>query len=567
MPAVYIAPTFGVGFQAFTDGGLPLNGGFIHTYIAGGTTPQATYTTSAGNVQNANPIELDADGRPPDDIWLTSSLYRLDLKDADGNLIRTYDNIYGSYSAASLAASSGASLIGYIEGDSGSVARTVQSRLRDRVSVKDFGATGDGVTNDTAAIQAALSASYGKTLLFPKGDYRVTSKLSVNFTSNYQGIEIDGDSRQARILWYGGNNTSVLEIRGTSSVGFTAGVIVKSISIENSNASTTVEALTIGNVAAGTTAGVCNVCVQNNFIVGFYIGIRTVFESDECDISWNHVIASQFAGIYNDGSSGYSIGTNHVQAYDAGSYGIFSRGTAIGIKSNVVQSGNAPTYAIILDACRGFSIETNYSESPTGATGCIFIQDSTSGYIGANEMDGYPSAILIRIGSGSSDVQIGSNKHGTSGGGVSALIQNDGTANGVRIMGQQTTSGAIATQTGPFIELARESCIQFPLGINSVGGEFRLNEPTNSVNVLAGATTTLFAVAPGAAYLVFIEQATDVYCAAGVVSTPTGGTTALLFKTGSTNANLQIAVSGLNVQAFNGEAATRTVEFAALRIN
>jgi hypothetical protein len=60
--------------------------------------------------------------------------------------------------------------ITYNEGSAGSVTRTVQSRLRDFVSVKDFGAVGDGVTDDKAAIAAAI-ASGAKEIYFPSGTY------------------------------------------------------------------------------------------------------------------------------------------------------------------------------------------------------------------------------------------------------------------------------------------------------------------------------------------------------------------------------------------------------------
>lgn len=68
------------------------------------------------------------------------------------------------------AASSGASVIGFIHSETGSVARNVQAKLRETVSVKDFGAVGDGVTNDTVAIQAAMDSGAG-CIRFPAGSY------------------------------------------------------------------------------------------------------------------------------------------------------------------------------------------------------------------------------------------------------------------------------------------------------------------------------------------------------------------------------------------------------------
>lgn len=52
----------------------------------------------------------------------------------------------------------------------GGVTQTVEAKLAQTVSVKDFGAVGDGVTDDTAAIQAAIDSG-AQTIFFPDGDY------------------------------------------------------------------------------------------------------------------------------------------------------------------------------------------------------------------------------------------------------------------------------------------------------------------------------------------------------------------------------------------------------------
>ena len=60
----------------------------------------------------------------------------------------------------------------------GGVVRTIVDKLSDTVSVKDFGAKGDGVTDDTAAIQAALDSGSWSVYL-PKGVYICTKEINV----------------------------------------------------------------------------------------------------------------------------------------------------------------------------------------------------------------------------------------------------------------------------------------------------------------------------------------------------------------------------------------------------
>lgn len=73
--------------------------------------------------------------------------------------------------------------ITYTQGGAGSVARTVQSRLRDFVSVKDFGAVGDGVTDDTAAFNAAWATIGPQAVYVPAASYSITGTVAGKFFS------------------------------------------------------------------------------------------------------------------------------------------------------------------------------------------------------------------------------------------------------------------------------------------------------------------------------------------------------------------------------------------------
>lgn len=91
---------------------------------------------------------------------------------------------------------------GFLPAGSGAVVTTVQAKLRETVSVRDFGAVGDGVTDDAAAIQAALNT--GKSVFIPDGVFFFGSPIS--FTADGQSL-------------FGNGNNSVLKHRGTLSAG------------------------------------------------------------------------------------------------------------------------------------------------------------------------------------------------------------------------------------------------------------------------------------------------------------------------------------------------------------
>lgn len=87
-----LAPT--PKLQFFDANGAPLVGGKLYTYVAGSTTPLASYTDSTGNTANTNPIILDSRGEA--NVWLSGAIYKFALYDSTNVLIWTVDNINGS---------------------------------------------------------------------------------------------------------------------------------------------------------------------------------------------------------------------------------------------------------------------------------------------------------------------------------------------------------------------------------------------------------------------------------------------------------------------------------------
>ena len=293
--AVNLSPYGGVGAQFLDNSGNVLTGGKIYTYAAGTTTPQVTYTTSAGTTPHSNPIILDAAGRVPSggEIWLTDGLsYKFILRDANDVLIATYDNITGinsnfvafinqqeiqiatagqtvfnlttmQYQPGTNSLSvfvDGVNQYGpgaqyaYLETDSdtvtfvnglhvgaevkfttsqlnssglqanafqvsytppfiGSASTNVGAKLAQTVSVKDFGAVGDGVADDTAAFQSAMNYvnSFGGGLVkIPLGTYVLT-----NFVIDKESIIFEGE---ATGYGYTSTDIGVKIIPGTGAV-------------------------------------------------------------------------------------------------------------------------------------------------------------------------------------------------------------------------------------------------------------------------------------------------------------------------------------------------------------
>jgi hypothetical protein len=169
----YISPQ--PKLQFLDNNGVPLSGGKVYTYAAGTTTPLTTYTDFTGNTANSNPVILDSRGECS--IWLGTSSYKFKLATSTDVEVWTVDNISVLTSSANIT---------FVESGTGAVTETVQAKLRlGYVYPEDFGAAGNGTTNDTTALQNAINT--GRDVYLAAGKtYLHTTALSV--TTNYQWL-------------------------------------------------------------------------------------------------------------------------------------------------------------------------------------------------------------------------------------------------------------------------------------------------------------------------------------------------------------------------------------------
>jgi hypothetical protein len=107
--------------------------------------------------------------------------------------------------------------------------RTLASRFADVLNVKDFGAKGDGSTDDTAAVQAAVNAALanGGTVIFPRGKYRVTDRIVVGYVwvSETDGVNLSLANLEAAGSYNSTNHTAAQNAPFVSLVGQPGAVI------------------------------------------------------------------------------------------------------------------------------------------------------------------------------------------------------------------------------------------------------------------------------------------------------------------------------------------------------
>lgn len=332
--------------QFFASDGSLLVGGKLYTYEAGTTTPLATYTDSTGATANTNPIILSVRGEA--NVWLGTSSYKFVLKDSNDVLIWTVDNIstpQGLIDAlsASLAAASGSSLIGYSPSGAGAVTTTVQAKLRQTISVKDFGATGDGTTDDTVAFQNALTAATGKTLYVPAGTYICTG-LTI-----YSGTHLYGDSPATSIIKAKstlGATTPLLKNpnqSGTAYVYTDSGISISNIKFDGNNLGPrTAELVSFGKVQD---LNITNCYVYNVQYIGIAVAGCLAVSVNQClftECGSDSVLAEGGAAIWMgpaaDTTKSYDVSVNESSFISNNWSAMYANGDRLSINGNYLSA-------------------------------------------------------------------------------------------------------------------------------------------------------------------------------------------------------------------------------------
>lgn len=170
--------------------GNPAENYTINAYIWDTSTPTPMYTSSAG-AGSATSFTLNSLGQPKNaggtavDIFLDTAItYKFIFKDSNGTQVGA---TIGPYSLGNASEDN-------VTATGSTTARTLADRFGEIKNVKDFGALGDGVADDTAEIQAAIDAAEsdgGGVVFLPEGTYHTTATLTVPNKVSIYGVGAD----------------------------------------------------------------------------------------------------------------------------------------------------------------------------------------------------------------------------------------------------------------------------------------------------------------------------------------------------------------------------------------
>jgi len=281
-------------FPIFNDiDGQPLEAGYIFVGVANldpQGNPVAVFFDEALTQPAGQPIRTmggyAVNSGTPTNLY-SGSDYSIRVTNKNGLVIYSAP-VAQSY--LTLPSPSGSSSVGFIQAGAGAVANTVQGKLRESVSVMDFGAVGNGVTDDTTAIRNAIASGAKRITGVAGSRYIITDTITINVPN----IEIDFNGAELVL-----NNPS-----GTLSHLFLGDGVTQCNGIRLKNiVFTRVQIATAGYAIDSDFIGVCEInncrIFGNNLI---FNGIR-ILRGIIIKIQGNYVDNCRNFGLYLEGTN------------------------------------------------------------------------------------------------------------------------------------------------------------------------------------------------------------------------------------------------------------------------
>lgn len=220
----------------------------------------------------------------------------------------------------------------FTQSGTGAVERSVTSKLAERVSVKDFGATGDGVTDDTTAIATAITAvnaAGGGTLYFPGGTYVASAVVLQSF------VRLVGDGFKKTILQHkSGTATDFITLTNNNTDFFgiediyVKGNYVRDSASDTGTDATTPDGINITRSADSTTylsTGYGGPRIYFRNVLVQYFGGDGISFNDTSGGSNAYIGDQRLENVYVGFNQGYGIYANKPSALvDSVWYGVHS---------------------------------------------------------------------------------------------------------------------------------------------------------------------------------------------------------------------------------------------------
>jgi hypothetical protein len=348
-------------------GTLPIISGTVNVQQFSGNGSQTAFTLSPAPVSgNACQVYINGVYQQKSTYSLVSNTLTFTTAPLSGT-----NNIEVVSNSTTPIGTTSSDLVAYAEGGTGAITSTVQTKLRESISVKDFGAVGNGTTDDTVAIQAAITAAYkfsdtypglskGK-IYFPPGTYLITSVLDAsNIGAMY------GSSQHECIIKYSGASTTItcnsgIQINGLAFLGtgsqtalnfptlaYLSQIIGNSfynfttaINYANTSNSTSVNHIELNTFVACTTGLAFTGTVTTTYIVG------NQFNTGTTCISASNMFSTQILNnVFEDVQTALIIPNGGASSYGLIAGNWFERTSASGFANIVPYQDNtaAPGY-------------------------------------------------------------------------------------------------------------------------------------------------------------------------------------------------------------------------------